>query len=157
MATTPTESTPKKYYLGLVFNDPLKHPIQALHVTHVYLGELTIQELLNVAQIVSDYFRFYGQPQIPRVTFNKVEMFGENKDIRVLTTDNLDAFKPIKTLRHIIHGAGYGKATPVFPFRPHVTTNAHEISAPFKAYDLVSKDEILTHWPVAELIHENAN
>ncbi len=67
-----------------------------MHCTHKYLGALQVPlELANVLSIVEEHFHWEPFRDF-RVTFDLIERFGGDADVRVLTTQNM----PVPIYRH---------------------------------------------------------
>lgn len=134
-ATVPTADKLKqpKYFLCYGFED--NTDLKNYHVTLIYFGELQGLQLKVISQIVDKYFDFieeYNENcplgntiKAPTITFDKMTMFGKNKDIPVLLPkyENSAGFL-LPVLRKKLEGFKGGDS---FPFNPHLTVSGTDL------------------------------
>lgn len=110
------------------------------HCTHKFLGDLSAEDAISIGNILVDYFD-QNPFQSFTARFDKEEFFGENEDVRVLTTDEpVNSFLP--ELRNKINFREDD-----FSYNPHVTDDdAKEIELPFQRYVYMRGKEILVEW-----------
>lgn len=138
-----TDAEPK-YYTAFIYNPVGVNP-DILHCTHVFLGELSEENLNEVVREIDQYF--LKPRKLPRVSFTREEFFGPEKDIRVLTPENIaeDPFFP--ELRETL----YRFKKPDFNYRPHVSTQLHKMDLNFHSFALITKAGIVKSWPRSRL------
>lgn len=135
----------KKYYLGLIFEREMG---DGLHCTHCYFGTLNQQNLQAVQLITTRFFETW-HIRLRKVRFDVRALFGPERDIRVLLTSDVEAFEPLRGLRHHFEASGLmGKVD--YPFRPHVTTELPLVDKPFHSYVLVESGVIIKRWPILQ-------
>ena len=110
-----------------------------LHCTHKYLGELNNKEILEVKNIITSYFE-HNKFNPFKVCFNKINFFGEEKNVRVLTPTlyNKDMF--LLTLRKKLN---FFRKDNFDSYRPHVTTDKDVVDLPFKGYALLLGSRVI--------------
>ncbi len=141
----PNSSRPT-FYTAFIFKDPDENGEVKEHCTHKYLGYLGSANKRRVIDIVSGFF--LARPTLPCAHFNRVHMFGANKDVRVLTMD-----RPLGTFDETWF-PGLRDVLRVFRndekdfggYVPHVKTNRNDIRAPFKYYALMSGRKVIRIW-----------
>lgn len=134
------DETPRKYYTAFIYAKT--NEAHVLHCTHHYLGELSKADALRVERIVDAYF--LKERKLPRVAFDRVDFFGEKKDIRVLrpAITKVEDFLPdLKTELSKFRKDDFPE------YKPHVTTALDRVDEPFKYYALISKAGIHRTWP----------
>jgi 2'-5' RNA ligase len=115
------------------------HP-DLLHCTHKYFGDLNKNEISVVTRILDNHFENNPFKSF-KVNFGKEEMFGQDKDVRVLVpTDNKNYDKFLIPLRDKLNKF---KTDDYDKYRPHVTTNINKVDLPFKGYALMYGGEFL--------------
>lgn len=130
------------YWLCFGFDDI--HPDE-LHCTAKYLGDLTPGSVAIVHVILEQYFRKNGFKGLNPV-FQKEEMFGPNKDVRVLTpTDRVGDHNYLMDLFNRLDRI-YQDKWPVYS--PHVTTDRPIITMPLTRYCFMNDDKIIREWKV---------
>jgi GNAT superfamily N-acetyltransferase len=115
------------------------HP-DVLHVTHKYFSDsLSNSDKEQVLGILKDYFK--KNPFEPiKTVFDKIEYFGEDKDIKVLRPKNSKLF--LNDLKDKLDGIVVDK----FPeYKPHVTVNdnMNKVDIPIIDYILIDSGDIV--------------
>jgi 2'-5' RNA ligase len=114
------EEEKKNYYTIFSFKEHLDIPNN--HTTLCYHGMRSPMEADAIQKIIEDYFN-ENMPVEFEATFDKVEYFGPDKDIRVLTTEEKEKFLPeLRDLLSQYNGSEFKV------FRPHYTSD--EVEAP---------------------------
>ena len=119
-----------------------------LHTTHHYFAESTRDVLEQVIPVVKSYFE--SHPLKARtVKFDRVEMFGEDKDYRVLlpAAEHVDAFD--LALQEALNEIEPSK----FPsYRPHISVNRNmdEYEGTIAGYHVGVGDEIVLSIPASK-------
>lgn len=119
------EPKPEKYFLCFGFENFSPKDLERFHVTLIYFGELSDQALDDMTEVVNEFFRQGCYYPEQRLIFANEEMFGRNKDIRVLTPTDLAVCNSIfkiqfQTLRDRTEKF---QSRQDFPFNPHLTTD----------------------------------
>lgn len=132
-----------KYYLALGFEG--EPSLNKMHCTVTYLGTKTQGELLDIIHIVNERIKAFPLEK-KTVLFNKVEMFGPEKDIRVLrpNTTDLSCFRPDIKERLKHHDASAFRDS----FKPHVTTDRKTFNGTINRLVLATGDRVIKSWPV---------
>lgn len=124
-------------------------PAHGLHCTHKFLGELSAIEVEQVQKILIRHFGTYsaklmGEAKPVEVHFDKVEMFGEAKDVRVLVP-SIPTIKLFPRLRRILDEF---RKDDFDEYRPHVTClePITKVCEPFYSYVFKSPEaKLLEH------------
>lgn len=120
------------------------HPDE-LHCTSKYLGEQSSGSVAVILTIIENYFRKNGFKGLNPI-FQHEEMFGPDKDIRVLTpTDNVGDHNYLMDLFNRldrIHQDDWPE------YKPHVTTDRPIVTMPITRYCLMNDDKIMREWRV---------
>jgi hypothetical protein len=121
-----------KYYSNFCFEG--YKPTQ-FHCTHLYFGELTNAQLLEVQRIIEGYF--HNVPLYKSlVEFDERKMFGKEGNIPVLLlkTQGVDFHLGLRTKLEQFDNND-------LDFLPHVTTDQEYFSGMINRYSLIQKDE----------------
>lgn len=125
-----------KFYTAFLYDTEA-----AVHCTHKYLGTLDNNQLIEVTMILDSYFK---KPRtLPRVAFDQPDLFGFNKDIRVLvpTVWNTKDFLP--DLREKLQP--YKRDD--YDYRPHISTGARKLLVDrFAYYALMTGPVVVKAW-----------
>lgn len=131
---------PSKYWTAFCYED--FHP-SSLHCTHKYFGPQSKSNVSKIFCIISEYFE--RNPYVsfqPR--FDKPELFGGIKKIKVLTTQHplTDFYLNLK------HSLDAFRDDDWPDYRPHVSTNRHWecVDMMLVYYALIKDDQILNIW-----------
>lgn len=128
-----------KFYTCFGYNG---HPVKDLHCTHKFLGKQPETAVSEIIKEIDEYFSY--NKFVPfLVLFNKEEMFGKNKDIRVLTpkSASLSLFHlPLRESLTKYNEEDHPK------YNPHVTTLLEEVDLPFDFFCLVKDGQIVKKW-----------
>jgi len=112
------------------------------HCTHKYFGDLEDQAVDEIKELLEQYFE--KKPFKPfQITFNKEDLFGPKKDVRVLTPTEYNKEQVMLDLRSKLDKFKEDN----FPdYKPHVTTDKEILEKPFKCYALMHGDKIVTKY-----------
>jgi hypothetical protein len=117
------------------------HPDE-LHCTHKYFKDQTPETMEQIRKIIDEHFK--AKPFEPFTTrFDQVNMFGENKDVRVLrpAVDDLSLYH--LDLKEKLDEFREDR----FPdYCPHVTTDLDVVEMPFARYCLLQGSNVLAEW-----------
>lgn len=108
-----------------------------LHCTHKYFGDLEDESIEKVKKSLKQYFEKKSFKPF-QVTFNKEEMFGPDKDTRVLTPTEFNKEDMLLDLKSKLDKI---KADKYDTYQPHVTTDKDLLEKPFKGYALMFGDD----------------
>lgn len=138
-----SKSVPKdpSYWTCFYYED---YTPDELHCTHKFLGKQNSQDVKTILKILDNYFK--ANPFNPfKIVFGKEEMFGPDKDIRVLVpNDTKDKDLFLMDLRKRLDKF---KKDDYPEFRPHVTTvTLNKVDKPFKGYALLYGKDIIAKY-----------
>lgn len=120
------------YYEGFTPNQ--------LHCTHKFFGDLSKNELESVIKIMDKHFNSTPFEKF-KVTFGKEEMFGPDKDVRVLIpVDNKNYNKFLIPLRDKLNKY---RTDDYDSYKPHVTTSMNKVDLPFKGYAFMYGEDFI--------------
>lgn len=134
----------------------------SLHCTHKFLGTLSSLDAKAVEQLISNHLRAAGGFQRFKVTFNRVDHFGEAEDIRVLLPEDESDFWQkyyalgFDGLREELDAFRHDD----WKFTPHVTTKDHAfLNDWFDSYVLMCGERIIKrwHWPKPNRISNDSD
>lgn len=114
---------------------------EQLHCTHKFFDEQSVATTVEIAEIIDRHLKGGFKPF--KIFFDREEMFGPKKDVRVLTPSycNLGQFYP--ELRAELNR--FRKDD--WPYSPHITSHdIHSINLPFHSYVLMRNDEVVKEW-----------
>ena len=135
------DSQPSSYLiLGFEGETDLEHN----HVTVVYFGKRTDEENEEIHSIVSEWYN-ENDPTAFEASFTEEDMFGPNKDIRVLKAEKPELFFP--DLRNIL--SKYNASKFKDSYKPHVTTDKETYHGKVNRI-IFSKDgyQTIDEWPL---------
>ena len=115
-----------------------------LHCTHKFLGEQSPGQLAEIKDVLEKHFRDNPHRTFTH-RFSEPEMFGPNKDVRVLRLETHeippeflpDLREQLDRFRDDNYLGGY---------KPHVTTDQDVIDRPLSRYCLCQGNKILREW-----------
>jgi hypothetical protein len=141
-----TEPLEKKEHTGLCcmfLFEGVKHP-DILHTTHHYFK--TIKDPQDIIDVLEKYFKTHPFHSF-KPTFKDVELFGENKDVRVLRPADQQKKMFLLDLKEQLDELEKDKYR---EYKPHVSvsSNVDEVNFPIVNYALVQGGKIL--WAVNE-------
>lgn len=113
-----------KYFTCFGFTNFDVADLDKFHVTHTYFGHLNTDQVNAIIFIINKYLQHSKcHPSWPLVGFNKVDMFGPNKDIRVLRPPSVASLDIsfLGELRSVLED--YQTEGECYPFNPHLTTD----------------------------------
>lgn len=142
-----------KYYLAFIFEKPDKDSDDVkIHCTHLYLGELNTHQLFFIVDQIKAYYNLFGPIKMKHIAFEYPHMFGENKEVRVLCTDQREKFYVFDRLLNALKAYGFGEDQfsryPIWT--PHITAEAHTIAGYFSSYALMTKNQVVMHWDIGK-------
>lgn len=146
---------PDKYFLCFGFNNFCDADLKPFHVTLIYFGELTEEEIEDVEFLVGEFvsddnFFMVGSHSF---TFHKEAMFGTNNDIRVLlpTQDNHMTEILKNDVNELLSLVGKYRKHRDFPFNPHLTTDLKYFSGTFQTLYLCKNNyEVVEAWDLLQ-------
>lgn len=109
------ESDVSSHYAVFTFENMLD--VEHNHVTLMYFGKLNPGADEEIIKIMDKYFN-ENNPQPFEASFSKVEMFGPDKDVRVLIADDPGQF--LGDLRELLEPFN---ASEFKDYKPHYTTD----------------------------------
>jgi len=114
------------------------------HCTHKYFGDLEDKAAEKVKELIVQYFE--KKPFKPfQITFNKEELFGPDKETRVLTPTEFNKENLLLDLRSKLDKF---KEDNYPDYKPHVTTHKKLIEQPFKGFALMYGDNKVLDYTV---------
>ncbi len=137
-----------KYYLAMGFDDD--ESLSRKHITVVYFAEQSKEAVKDIARIVDEYIKENGFKSF-EIDFDKIEMFGPNKDIKVVRPgtpeSSSDLYLPrLKKALYKHNGSAYKDQ----PYKPHVTTDNDKEGGRVNRLVLASGDKIIKTWKPTE-------
>lgn len=133
-----------KYYLAMGFDDDPS--LSKKHITIVYFAEQPKENLQKIIDIVDDYIDKNGFKSF-EIDFDKVEMFGPGKDIKVVRPgtpdDKSDLFLP--KLKNVLYEFNNSKFKDA-PYKPHVTTDNDREGGRVNRLVLATGNTIVKKW-----------
>jgi 2'-5' RNA ligase len=148
--TTQTRPQPDKFFLCLGFDNFCQADLKPFHVTLIYFGELTPEELEEVKTITNDYVNEGNLDFLAslRIAFHEKDLFGKDKNIPVLkptdTVHNHVAWQKCKALVELVKK--YRKHDD-FDFNPHLTTGLSMFRGRFDSLYLCKNSyEVVDAW-----------
>jgi hypothetical protein len=120
----------------------------SIHITHKFLGKLSMFESCAAEAAISKHFRRAGGFKPFPVAFDKVEWFGPNEDIRVLRPHDQVSFfhyyfdAQYHTLRTAINGLRRDE----YLFNPHISTERPHVHGVLAGYALMHGQRIVRSW-----------
>lgn len=128
------------YFSAFIFQgfpDP-----EVLHVTHKYFADQTPESAAEIEEIMDEFFA--SPKKFPRAVFSEQQMFGPDKDVRVLTPKSVDLKAWFPELRDSLEKF---KKDEHGEYKPHVTTDEDLIDLPFAGYGLMYDGKIIRYYP----------
>lgn len=108
--------------LYAIFGMEGKEDLENNHVTLMYFGDKSFEDKAKIESILDEYFKNNKVSNFS-ANFNKVEMFGQLKDVRVLTVNPDDKSKFLLDLRAELEPFNGSKFK---EYSPHYTTDLPE-------------------------------
>lgn len=140
--------TGQSYWTGFTFQER-----DDLHMTHKYLGDLTVFEAHSVRLILDGFFSAETLlDRDNRTPFDQETMFGPNNDIRVLVMAEghernfVRPDYPYSMLRKLLDNF---RADDYASYRPHVIisdANIRSLNLRVKSYVLCNGDQVIAEW-----------
>jgi hypothetical protein len=151
IAMEQTEKKLEKYYTAFVMlmRDSVARHNKLFHCKHKYLGEQPLSHMREVQKICEEYFTVsasHPAPIFPLCVFNKEDLFGPDKNIRVLRS----FIDPIRFFPGLREQLQYFREDDFDEYRPHITCDLpyKEINGSFHCYAIMSgQDKIYSYWP----------
>lgn len=133
-----------KYYLAMGFDDD--DSLNRKHITVVYFAEQPKEAVEDIIRIIDDYVNKNGFKSF-EIDFDKVEMFGPEKNIKVVRPgspkDDSDLYLPrLKKALYKYNKSSFKDQ----PYKPHVTTDKDKEGGRVNRLVLASGDKIIKSW-----------
>lgn len=140
-----------KYFLCFGFENFAACNLKPFHVTLIYFGELTDEEVSQVTQLTTDFvtddnFRYIAQQSIP---FYHEAWFGKHNNIRVLLPDPTNHVTQIlkNDVNDLLQKIKHFRKNHDFDFNPHLTTDLDYFSGRIDMLYLCKNNyEVVQEW-----------
>ncbi len=122
-----------KYYTNYAFAG---YSPSQFHCTHVYLGELSDEQLEDKIRVITDYFDDNSLLQMSAI-FDQRAMFGPMGDRKVLllSSNGVDLLLPLR--QQLLMGI----ESEFLNYQPHLTTKELSFTGVINRYILIRKDK----------------